>query len=179
MYLIKRNVSLFINRKKALNLSTLLYTSQKGGVKGPRDAEMAASSDPLVFNSAAVSAGFLAACLLISARVVLVCFLGLHVPFCHSGTDRFYIFFIFFILFLTILVFIHIVITVYIYLMEVKVKNGTGRSSGSGISGIRGSASVFPHSPVWIQDRFFAFSASLPGPSPAGSESVVADRYAF
>ena len=118
MYLIKRNVSLFINRKKALNLSTLLYTSQKGGVKGPRDAEMAASSDPLVFNSAAVIAGFLAgflaACLLISARVVLVCFLGLHVPFCHSGTDRFYIFFLFFLLFLTILVFIHIVITVYI-----------------------------------------------------------------
>ena len=37
---------------------------------------------------------------------------------------------------------------------------------------IRGSAFVFPHTPVWIQDRYFCFSAILPGPSPAGSERV-------
>ena len=89
---------------------------------------------------------------------------------------------IFFFFFFFLTVFDHLGLYSYLllqYLMEVKVKNGTGWSTGSGISGIRGSASVFPHSPVWIQDRFFAFSASLPGPSPAGSESVVADRYAF
>ena len=32
--------------------------------------------------------------------------------------------------------------------------------------------SFFPHTPVWIQDRYFCFSAILPGPSPAGSERV-------
>ena len=89
MYLIERNVSLFINRKKALNLSTLLYTSQKGGVKGPRDAEMAASSGPLVLKSAAFFSGFLFVCLLISTRVVLVSFWAFLSPSVPQGLTGF------------------------------------------------------------------------------------------